>query len=304
MDQTVYVMDTHYLIFQVFHAIPDIRSPAGHPVAAVLGFIQGLVGLVERKHPDYLFCAFDTPLSDTFRRKRDPAYKANRKEMPEDLQVQMPLVRRMLEAMRVPLLECPGYEADDVLATVAREAERWGMLCFLVTGDKDCRQLLSERVKMFNMCKDEVMDVDSLAHVWGIRADQVVDFQALVGDAVDNVRGVPLIGPKTAGQLLSRYGTLDNLLAHADEVSGTRRWANLKQARESVLFTRELVRLIDHVPLKIDWVSSRLGGMDQQEIQALCQELGLHRLAERLSTFAKSRQTSGSGWKGDIVDSF
>lgn len=288
-DQTVYVMDTHYLMFQVFHALPDIRSPAGQPVAAVHGFIQDVVGLVEKKRADYVFCAFDSPLGDTFRRRRYAGYKANREEMPEQLRLQMPVVRRMLGAMRVPILECLGYEADDILATVAREAQRRGMLCFLVTGDKDCRQLISERVKIFNIRKNELFDADSLAREWGIRADQVVDFQALVGDAVDNVPGVPLIGPKTAGQLLSRYETLENVLAHADEVPGAKRRANLKHARESVLFTRELVRLIADVPLEIDWESSRLGGMDQQQIQALCRELGLRRLAERLNAFPKSQ---------------
>ena len=160
-------------------------------------------------------------------------------------------------------------------------AER--ILCFLVTGDKDFRQLISERVKIFNIRKNEVFDAHSLAREWGIRADQVVDFQALVGDAVDNVPGVPLIGPKTARQLLSRYKTLDNVLAHADEVSGAKRRANLEQARESVLFTRELVRLIDTVPIKINWESTSISGMNQQQIQPLCREFGLHRLAERLA---------------------
>ena len=288
-NQSVYAMDVHYLMFQVFHALPDIRSPAGHPVAAVHGFIQDVLGLIEKKRPDYLFCAFDSPLGETFRRQRYSAYKANREEMPEDLRLQLPVVRRILEAMKVPILEWRGYEADDVLATVARESERRGMLCFLVTGDKDCRQLISERVKIFNIRKNEVFDVESLARAWGIRADQAVDFQTLVGDAVDNVPGVPLIGPKTAGQLLARYETLDNVLAHADEVSGAKRRANLKQARESTLVTRELVRLVDNVPLKVDWESSRIGAMDQQQIQPLCREFGLHRLAERLDASRKSR---------------
>jgi DNA polymerase-1 len=282
-DQAIYVMDVHNLMYQVFHALPDIRSPRGQPVGAVHGFIQDVARLVEKNNADYVFCAFDSPLEETFRKRRYPAYKANRKAMPEDLRVQIPLVRRMLEAMGVPTLECTGYEADDVLATVARKAERRKMLCFLVTGDKDCRQLISERVKIFNIRKNEYFDAESLAKAWGIRADQAVDFQTLVGDSVDNVPGIPLIGPKTAQQLLAQYETLDNLLAHAEEVPGAKRRANLTQARESAKFTRELVRLIDSVPLEIDWEASRLGGMDQQQIQPLCRELGLHRLAKRLA---------------------
>jgi DNA polymerase-1 len=282
-DETVYAMDVHYLMFQVFHALPDIKGPAGQPVAAVHGFIQDVIGLLEKKRPDFLFCAFDSPLGETFRRRRYPAYKANRDEMPEDLRVQVGLVRRVLEAMGVPILECDGYEADDVLATIAREADQRCMLCFLVTGDKDCRQLITERVKIFNLRKSEVFDASSLSRAWGIRPDQAVDFQTLVGDAVDNVPGVALIGPKTASELLARYETLEDLLARADEVSGTKRRANLKQARESAMFTRELVRLIDSVPLRIDWISSRMSGIDHQETERVCQELGLRRLAERLA---------------------
>lgn len=280
---SVYVLDSHYLLFQVFHALPDIRSPIGAPVAAVHGFIQDVVGVIEKKRADYVFCAFDSPFAATFRRQRCPTYKANREEMPEDLRLQVPVVRRLLEAMRIPALESAGYEADDVLATVAREAERRSMACFLVTGDKDCRQLLSERVKIFNIRKNELFDDQSLMQAWGIKADQVVDFLALVGDAVDNIPGVPLIGPKTAGQLLAQYKTLDNLLTRVDEVSGAKRQTNLRGAREQLLLSRSLVRLVDNVPLQIDWESSRIGKLDQRQIQPICQELGLHRLAERLS---------------------
>jgi len=287
-DRAIYVMDVHHLMYQVFHALPDMRSPTGQPVAAIHGFIQDIVGLVEKKNAEYVFCAFDRPLRETFRRRRYAAYKANREEMPDDLRVQLPLVRRMLEAMSVPILEWAGYEADDVLATVARKAEAQGMLCFLVTSDKDCRQLISDRVKIFNIRKKEVFDAESLARTWGIRPDQAVDFQTLVGDSVDNIPGVPLIGPKTAQELLAEYETLDNLLAHAEDVSGAKRRANLVQARESAQFTRELVRLIDSIPLEIDWEAGRIGGMDQQQIQALCQQLGLHRLAVRLSALSSA----------------
>lgn len=283
VGQNVYVLDSHYLMFQVFHALPDIRSPAGQPVAAVHGFIQDVANLIERYHPAYVFCAFDSPLDKTFRRERYTAYKANRQEMPDELRAQVPIVRQLLDAMRVPALEYVGYEADDVLATIAREAERRNLQCFLVTGDKDCRQMLSTHTKILNIRKNEVFDTESLQRVWGIGPDQVVDFQALVGDPVDNVSGVPLIGPKTAGQLLTQYETLDNLLTHMDEVPGTKRRTNLQQAAHKVLLARELVRLATDVPLGIDWESSRLGEMDQQQIQSLCRSLGLNRLAERLA---------------------
>ena len=250
--RTVYLVDAYSLIFQVFHALPEMTSPSGQPVAAVHGFTRDLIDLLEKKKPDYLFCAFDVP-GPTFRDELYPEYKAGRKEMPADLQLQIPQIRRMLDALGIPVLELPGYEADDVLATVARRAEQAGFDCVLVTSDKDCRQLITERVKMYNIRKDQVLDAAALQADWGIRPDQVVDFQALVGDSVDNVPGIQLIGPKIASELLGKYETLEGVLDHAGEVSGDKRRANLLAGREIALLCRRLVRLVDDVPVEFDW---------------------------------------------------
>jgi len=281
-DETVYVVDAYALIFQVFHALPEMTGPAGQPVGAVHGFIRDMVDLLEKKSPDYLLCAFDLP-GDTFRDERYAEYKADRSEMPEDLQPQIPNIRRVLEAMGIPCLECPGYEADDVLATVARTAEQEGMQCYVVTSDKDCRQLITDRVKIYNIRKGSVFDAPALMEAWGVRPDQVVDFQSLVGDKVDNVPGVPLIGPKIAAELLQKYETLDQVLDHAEEVSGKKRRENLMNGRESAMLSRDLVRLVDDVPVAIDWNAGRVAEIDQPAVQSLCQEFGFRRLAERLA---------------------
>ena len=162
VHRTVYLVDAYSLIFQVFHALPEMTSPSGQPVAAVHGFTRDLIDLLEKKKPDYLFCAFDVP-GPTFRDELYPEYKAGRKEMPADLQLQVAPIRRMLDALGIPVLELPGYEADDVLATVARRAEQAGFDCVLVTSDKDCRQLISERVRMYNIRKDQVFDCGGTA---------------------------------------------------------------------------------------------------------------------------------------------
>src|SRR5690606_5437202 len=138
--------------------------------------------------------------------ERFTSYKEQRTEMPADLRPQIKTILRMLDLLSVPVLAVPGYEADDVLATVARVTEEQGGQCYLVTGDKDCRQLLSDRVHIFNVRKNQVYDVAALAADWGIRPAQVVDFQALVGDPIDNIPGVPLIGPKVARELIDKYG--------------------------------------------------------------------------------------------------
>ena len=154
----------------------------------------------------------------------------------------------------MPVLEYESYEADDLLATIAHQVNELDGECYLVTGDKDCRQLITDRVKVYNVRKDQVYDAAALKADWGIRPEQVVDFQALVGDSVDNVPGVPLIGPKIAGEYLQKYDTLDELLAHADELPKGKRKDNLIAMREQALLSRELVRLERHVP-----VDDRLG---------------------------------------------
>ena len=271
--QTVYVIDAHSLIYQVFHALPEMSSPRWEPVGAVFGFTRDLLYLIETKKPDFLFCAVDVP-GKTFRHVMFEQYKANRKEMPEELVPQFPAIFRVMEALGVPFLGCESFEADDILATMGRITEELKGDCCLVTADKDCRQLITDRVRLYNIRKDQVIDRDVLKEEWGIAPGQVVDYQALVGDPVDNVPGVPLIGPKLARQLLEQYGTLEQVFEHAQEVSGEKRRQNLLEGRTQALLSRELVRLDPHVPVKIDWVAARTGQIDFDRTLALFREFG------------------------------
>jgi DNA polymerase-1 len=214
--------------------------------------------------------------------------------MPHDLQPQIGLIREMLNAMAIPAVELRGYEADDLLATVAAEVERLGGECYLVTADKDCRQLISEHTKMLNIRKGEIYDAASLMQTWGIRPDQVVDFQSLVGDPTDGVPGVPLVGPKLAKELLAQFGTLENLYDHVSEVAGQKRRENLLTHRQQALLSRELVRLRRDVPLALDWSTARTGQMDAARVAAMCERFGFRRLAERLAKF--TGQKSGAAW--------
>lgn len=278
----VWIVDSHSLIFQVFHALPPMTSPNGQPVSAVFGFARDIAYLLREKTPDYLICAFDPP-GGTFRHDLYDNYKETREEMPVDLRPQIGLIRRMLEAMNVAILEVPNYEADDVLATVATIVEANGGECTVVTSDKDCRQLITDRVRMFNVRKNAIYDAESLLADWGIRPDQVVDFQSLVGDSVDNVPGVPLIGPKIAKELLLKYGTLDAVLDNAGEVTGAKRRENLQNGRAMAELSRELVRLVRDVPVEIDWDACRVQPIDQDQVQDLCREYGFRTLAKELA---------------------
>jgi DNA polymerase-1 len=275
--KTVLAVDTLSRIYQLFHALPEMTAPDGTPVSAVYGFARDLLDIVGKKRPDYLFCAMDPP-GPTFRHERFADYKATRAEMPADLVPQIPLVRRLLDIMGIPCLELPGYEADDVLATLARHAVEAGGACTIATADKDARQLLGDRVRLLNLRSNAVLGPDELAAEWGIRPDQVVDFLALVGDAVDNVPGVPGIGPKTATELLQRFGTLDELLARAAEVTQTKRRENLIAHADTVRTGRELIRLDDAVPVPVPWGAGRLHEPDYDRLAAFFGELGFRGL--------------------------
>ena len=296
--KTVWVVDANSLIFQVFHAIPEMTGPAGEPVNAVFGFTRDLLYLLETKKPDFWICAFDRS-EPTFRHVRYPQYKAHRSECPTELIPQFPLIRRMIEALGMPILEHPDFEADDVLATVAHRTESRGGECFLVTADKDARQLLSDRVKIFKMRKQQTYDAAALAVDWGVRPEQVVDFQALVGDSVDGVPGVPQIGPKAAKELLDKYGTLDNMYAHVDEIAAPARRRTLVENRELALLSRELVRLERDMPLEIDWNACRAGRLDADACVRLCTELGFHGITQKFRGYQEATSATSANWRAD-----
>ena len=279
--KTVYVVDAHSLIYQVFHALPDMTSPEGEPVGAVYGFARDIFYLLQTKKPDYLFCAFDMP-GKTFRHDLYDQYKIQRSAMPDDLIPQIAMIRSLLEALGVPVLGVESFEADDILATLARAVDELQGDCFLVTNDKDCRQMIGPRVGLYNIRKDQVFGADELQAAWGVRPDQVVDFQALVGDSVDNVPGVPLIGPKIAGELIQKYGTLEEVLDHANEVSGAKRKQNLLEHADLALMSRVLVRLDQNVPVEIDWNAARPGRVDRDRALELFRRFGFRSMAEKL----------------------
>ncbi|MEN1680627.1 MAG: DNA polymerase I [Planctomycetota bacterium] len=278
---TVYVVDCHSLIFQVFHAIPPMTSPRGEPVNAVYGFTRDLLYLLQDKAPDSLLAAFDHS-SQTFRHEFYPEYKGDRDEMPDELRSQLPKIEQVVDALGIPRLSVPNYEADDILATAARQCDTAGARCLLVTGDKDCRQLITDHVAVYNIRKDHVYDAVALFADWGVRPDQVVDFQALVGDKIDNVPGVPLIGPKTATTLLNDVGDLEAVLAAPERAKGAKTQKNLREHADQARLSQRLVRLNDQTPVDIDWSAAEVGGLDEDRVRELFADFGFRSLADRL----------------------
>jgi DNA polymerase-1 len=279
--RSVWVIDTLSRVYQLFHALPEMSSPQGTPVAAIYGFTRDLLDIIEKKKTDYLFCALDAP-GPTFRHEKFADYKANRAEMPADLVPQIPLVRRLLGVMGIPCLELAGYEADDILATIATQVAGQGGTCVLATSDKDARQLLSERVRLLNLRTNAFMGVDELLADWGIRPDQVVDYLTLVGDSADNVPGVPLIGPKIASELLRQHDTLDHLLAHPESVAGKKRQENLRTHGDLARASRDLIRLDTAVPVDVPWEAGRLHAPDADSLAAFLQEMGFQSLVGKV----------------------
>jgi len=282
----LFLVDAHSLIFQVFHAIRGMTGPGGLPTNALFGFLRDLLHL-RSLGPGYLVCAFDRS-EPTFRTALYADYKAHRPPMPSDLELQIPHIHRVLETLAIPALSVPGFEADDVMATVARAASQRGIDVFVCTSDKDCRQLIDDRVRLYNLRKREEFGRAELLEDWGVTPEQVVDLQTLVGDSVDNVPGVPGIGVKTAAKLLQEFGTLDNLLNHIDRVPGAKKQDALRACGPTVALSRQLVRLDTAVPLELDWEGWKLRPFDINALLALCQEFGFQSLAGQVRAVGRA----------------
>ncbi|MFN0199517.1 MAG: DNA polymerase I [Planctomycetaceae bacterium] len=279
MADHLYLIDTFSLMFQVYHGIPSMTGPAGQPTNAVFGFTRDLLNIFRDKKPSHLICAFDSP-GPGQREEMYPAYKANRSAMPEDLIPQIPMIEEVIRGFHIPQILAPGWEADDVLATLTVRAVERGMSVIIVTSDKDARQLLGPQVRILNLRKNTLMDENYLLEDWGIRPDQVVDFQSLVGDSVDNVPGVPGIGPKTATTLLNEYGTLEELLKNAEKVTGKKSRENLIAYAQQALLSRELVRLKTDLPLEVNWDDVRVTPPDQPKLAQLFRDFGFRRFSD------------------------
>jgi DNA polymerase-1 len=218
MPKLVLVDGSSYL-YRAFHALPDLRTSRGEPTGAIRGVISMLRRLIEDGKPDYFAVVFDAP-GKTFRDEWYPEYKANRSPMPDALVAQIAPLHELIRVHGWPILMVEGIEADDVIGTLARQAEQLGIDTLISTGDKDLAQLITPRVTLVNTMSNELLDMTSVVDKFAVRADQLLDLLALTGDAVDNVPGVPKVGPKTAAKWLAEHGTLDNVIANAGAIGG------------------------------------------------------------------------------------
>lgn len=283
-----FLVDGTAFCYRAFYAIRALSTADGRPTNAVYGFAMMLNALRNTQHPDYLAVAFDAG-KPTFRHARFEDYKAQRKPMPDPLIGQLPLIKELLAAYRVFCIEQEGYEAEDLLATMARRIVRQGLEVFLVTGDKDALQLVNERVKVYNPHKDHVvLDHQKVVERYGVPPERMVDLMALMGDEIDNIPGVPGIGEKTASTLLQRFGTLEGLYTHLDDVSNASLRAALRQHREQVELAQELARIDTEVPLSVDLEALTVREPDWRKLRTLFRDLEFKRLLADIEADAPS----------------
>ncbi len=297
--KSLYLIDGSALAYRAYYAF--IRNPLtttdGRNVSAIYGFTNSLLKILRDEHPDYIAVVFDTP-EDTFRHKRYPEYKATREKMPDEMADQIPALKQMTEYMDIPVIEYPGYEADDVMGTLANVAEEEGVVTYLVTGDKDFAQLVNDQILLYNTSgtggDPTILDGEGVKEKYSVYPGQVIDFMALVGDSSDNIPGVPGIGKKTAQQIIQEYGTLENALAHAEEISGKRAREGLLENREQAVLSKELVTIKTDAPIDVDFHHLQWNEFQYEKLIEYCREFEFYSVIDQIDEFRGGTDKSRS----------
>jgi DNA polymerase-1 len=284
MTERLFVLDGPGFLFRAYHAIPFLSTSKGVPSHAVFGMSTMLWKLLREDDPEYFAVAWDPP-GPTFREEKFAAYKETRAPTPDDLRTQIPLVKTLFEALRLPLLEVPGFEADDVLGTVVDRTRELPIDLVLVTSDKDMLQLVSPRVRVFSTTgrggDRVVFDEAAVKAKWGVEPEQIPDILALMGDSIDNIPGVPGVGEKTAAKLIGQFGGVARLYENLSLVPGKLR-ETLAANRKQALLSRELATVSTRVPITVDLEAFRRREPDWERLRALWTELEFHSLLRQL----------------------
>ncbi len=301
MADSLYIIDGHAQIYRAYYALPGLRNRAGEPTGAVYGFVWALLKLLQARKPAGLALAMDAGSS---RRERiDSRYKAHRQPMPEDLPPQIERISQIMQILGVPILRVEGFEADDVIATLVEQLRKSpagsDLEIFICSRDKDLDQLIDPATRLYDIQTGEVLDAAALYQKKGYRPQQAADVLALAGDAADNIFGIPGVGPKTAAKWIAEYGTLDNLLAHADRLPGKVGQA-LRENLPVLAQSRQLVRLRVDLPLAADLTAMRLQSANLDRLAPIFQELDFQKLAPLLQQ-ARQGLAAPSPWSSPPV---
>lgn len=285
--KTLFLIDGSAIAYRSYYAFINnpLTNSKGQNVSAVYGFLRFLFMIQDNEKPDYLSVVFD-PKGPTFRHKQYAEYKATRQKMPDDMRDQLPILHHAITALNIPLLEVDGYEADDVIGTLAKQAQCEGFETYVVSGDKDFMQLVNDDVKLYQPSRrvsdtPEVLGRESVENKIGLPPDKIVDYLGLMGDSSDNVPGVKGVGAKTAVKLLVEFGNLEAVLENADKVGRANVRENLKSGREMALLSKKLVRIDTDVPLDVGLETLKCVEPDFEELLPLLQELEFNTLIDR-----------------------
>src|SRR5215208_1347067 len=304
MPSTLYLIDGHALAYRMYFALTAGGSSTrwqtskGEPTAGTYGFARELLRILEQEKPDYIAVAFDT--GKTFRDQIFPAYKGTRAKMPDDLSPQIGRIRTMIDAFNIPRLEMEGYEADDVLGSIARIAAQQGLGVKIITGDRDLLQLVNERTTVYLAGDDQnyITDEDVIKKL-GVPPAQVVDYKALVGDKSDNIPGVAGIGEKTAIALIEKFGTLDNIYQNIDQVEN--RWKNkLELNRENAFLSRDLAQIRTDLNIKLDLEHAKAQELNVPALEEVFKELEFRSLLKTLDRLTGKDISAASSAAGDL----
>ena len=283
----LYLIDAYALIYRSYFAF--IRNPRfnskGVNTSAALGFANTLVQLLENDKPEYIGVVFDMS-KPTFRHELFPEYKANRQEMPEDLRKSIPYIRKLIEAFRIPIIEMEGFEADDIIGTLAQKASSEGFTTFMMTPDKDYAQLVTDSILMYKPGKsgndNEVWGIDEVKQNFGIESPlQVIDILGLMGDSADNIPGCPGIGPKNAQKLISDFGSIDGIYQNLDQLKGKQK-ENLETFEDQVRLSRHLATIVLDVPIDFEETALKMDEPDHSSLKSLFEDLEFRQLSDRL----------------------
>lgn len=287
MSKKLYLLDAFALVFRAYYAL--IRSPRitseGKNTNAQFGFTNALLDLINNQKPSHLAVCFDTHAL-TERHTDFADYKANRQETPEDILAAVPDIKRIIRGFNIPVVEMDGYEADDVIGTLAKQAEQLGYEVYMVTPDKDYGQLVSSNIKIYKPPyqggKPEILGPDEICAKWDIaRVDQVIDMLGMMGDAVDNIPGIPGVGEKTAAKLLKEYDTLENVLEHADQIKGAL-GEKVRNGKALALMSKKLATIITHVPVELHEADFELSPYNKDALMQIFSELEFKTLGKRI----------------------
>ncbi len=279
----LYIIDCSSYIYRAFYAIPHLTNSKGLPTNAIYGFVRMLLKIIRDEKPDYLAIAFDSK-GETFRHKEYAEYKAHRPEMPDELVPQIPYIQKLVEAFNIPILQNEGYEADDLIGSAVREASSMGFDVTIVSGDKDMLQLITPGIRMLDTLKNKTYGEKEVIEKFGVSPDKVVEIIGLMGDASDNIPGVPGIGEKTAIALIKEFGSIENLLNNLEKVSKPSIREKLKEHTEQALLSRRLGIINKNVELTIPIEDLILKDVNDDELTNLLNELEFFTLLKEISS--------------------